>query len=43
MERTELRQIEGDYNPDCDISNPADDTIDILDAEIVFRNWLAGR
>lgn len=32
-----------DYNPDCDISNPADDTIDILDAEIVFRNWLAGR
>jgi len=34
---------EGEYNPDCDISNPADDTIDILDAEIVFRNWLAGR
>ena len=34
---------EGGYNHDCDISIPADDNIDILDAEIVFRNWLAGR
>jgi len=33
---------EGEYNPDCDISIPADDTIDMLDAEIVFRNWLEG-
>jgi parallel beta-helix repeat protein len=33
---------EGEYNPVCDISIPADDTIDMLDAEIVFRNWLAG-
>ena len=30
------------YNPRCDISNPANDFIDILDIDAFAANWLAG-
>ncbi len=35
--------ISGDtqYNPDCDISNPPDKTIDALDLAVFVDNWLA--
>jgi hypothetical protein len=36
---------EGDdqYNPDCDISIPADNKIDWADGKILCDNWLAGK
>ncbi len=30
------------WNPDCDISTPADNSIDMLDVAVFVDNWLAG-
>ena len=30
------------WNPDCDISSPADDVIDMLDLNMFLSNWLSG-
>jgi hypothetical protein len=35
-------QGDGQYNPDCDISLPADNKIDWADVKILCDNWLAG-
>ncbi len=34
---------QGHYNPICDISIPADNSVDILDLEVFADNWLTGR
>jgi hypothetical protein len=33
---------DGNWNPDCDISEPADDFINFLDYVVFAENWLAG-
>ena len=30
------------WNPTCDISDPSDDVIDMLDLDVFTDNWLAG-
>jgi len=30
------------WNPDCDISSPADDIVDMRDLNVLLRDWLAG-
>jgi hypothetical protein len=37
----ETKEGDADYDPVCDISEPADDYIDWRDAAILCDNWLA--
>jgi len=32
----------GHWDPGCDLSNPADNTIDMRDLAVLIENWLAG-
>jgi len=34
---------DAEYNPDCDISIPADNSIDMLDLAVFVKYWLAGK
>jgi predicted outer membrane repeat protein len=34
---------DSDYNPDCDISIPADNSIDMLDLAVFVKYWLTGK
>lgn len=36
-------QGDGQYNPACDISLPADEYVDWRDLDILTDNWLAGK
>lgn len=31
------------WNPDCDISIPADNSVNMLDIAVFVRHWLAGK